>query len=174
MHFFTVSEEATITETGGNSAGSGWDATHTGLIDNVGIAGTGGDVSGRRCGVSQRGSTRAFFSMKLEGPKKILKLQLASRTDGYTQQHKNVRVQVGSSPQYNENDPVCTDINQLTGTGLMDYDCDQFHDGQYVILSNDQSYLTICEAKVFVVEAGKLLNRSTDLDIQHYSRSCNG
>ena len=84
-----------------------------------------------------------------------MKVQLAFRTDGNTWQGKNVRVQVGSSPQYNANDPVCTDIAQLTGTGLMDYDCNQFHDGQYVILSNDQSYLTICEAKVFVVDPGK-------------------
>ena len=103
-----------------------------------------------------------------------MKVQLAFRTDCCQSQGKNVQVQVGSSPQYNAYDPVCTDIDQLTGTGLMDYDCDQFHDGQYVILSNDQSYLTICEAKVFVVEAGKFLNRSTYLDTQHHSRSCNG
>ena len=116
-----------------------------------------------------------------------MKLQLARRTDGYNSQAKNVRVQVGSSSQYNANDPVCTDIDQLTGTGLVEYHCDQFHEGQYVILSNDQNYLTICEAKVFV-ETGKLLNqrlatltqyftplnRSTYLDIQYYLRSCNG
>ena len=133
-----------------------WDNTHTGLIDNEGLAGTGADVNGKsKCGVSTRGSTRAFFSLKLATSKKVMKVQLAFRTDGATEQGKNVRVQVGSSPQYNANDPVCTDIAQLTGTGLMDYDCNQFHDGQYVILSNDQSYLTICEAKVFVVDPGK-------------------
>ena len=96
--------------------------------------------------------------MKLAAPKKILKVQLARRTQCCLDQGENVRVQVGSSSQYNANDPVCTDINQLTGTGLMDYDCDQFHVGQYVILSNDQAILTICEAKVIVetVETGKL------------------
>ena len=88
--------------------------------------------------------------MKLATPKIILRLQLAFRTDGYQNQGENVRVQVGSGPQYNANDPVCKEIDQLTGTGLVNYDCDHFHEGQYIILSNDQSYLTICEAKVFV------------------------
>ena len=88
--------------------------------------------------------------MKLAAPKKILKVQLARRTQCCLDQGENVRVQVGSSSQYNANDPVCTEIDQLTGSGLVDYHCDQFHEGQYVILSSDQNYLTICEAKVFV------------------------
>ena len=92
--------------------------------------------------------------MKLEASHKVLKVQLAYRTDGVPEQGKNVKVQVGSSLQYNANDPVCREIDQLSGTGLVDYDCDQYHVGQYVILSTDQSYLTICEAKVFV-EPGK-------------------
>ena len=159
---------ATIIETDGNSVGGTWDDTHTGLIDNEGLSGTSADVvSKTKCGVSQRGSTRAFFSMKLASPKKILKVQLARRTDGTDWQGKNVRVQVGSSSQYNANDPVCTDINELTGTGLMDYDCDQFHVGQYVILSSDQSILTICEAKVFVETdaTGKLLHHGCFPDL---------
>ena len=93
--------------------------------------------------------------MKLATPGTVMKLQLARRTEGSPHQGKNVKVQVGSSPQYNVNDPVCMEIAQLSGTGLVDYDCDQFHAGQYVIISNDQSILTICEAKVFVIDAGK-------------------
>ena len=147
--------EAPIIETGGNSVGTAWVNSHTGLIDNAGICGTQQDVQSKNCGVSQRGSERAFLTMKLESPRKILKLQIAFRTDGINDQGKNVKVQVGSSPQYNDNDPVCKEIDQLGGTGLVDYDCDQFHEGQYIILSTDQSYLTICEAKVFV-QAGKL------------------
>ena len=88
--------------------------------------------------------------MKLSAPRKILRLQLAFRTDGAASQGKNVLVQVGTSHQYNANDPVCKTISQLSGTGLVDYNCDQRHEGQYVILSNDQTYLTICEAKVFI------------------------
>ena len=84
-----------------------------------------------------------------------MKMQLAFRTDTYTDQGKNVRVQVGTSPQYNASDPVCTEIAQLSGTGLVDYNCSQFHTGQYVIISNDQDVLTICEAKVFAINAGE-------------------
>ena len=150
--------EALMIETGGNSVGTAWVNSHTGLTDNAGICGTLEDVSsGSKCGVSERGSGRAFFTMKLESPRKILKLQLAFRTDGYQVQGRNVRVQAGHSPEYNASNPVCTEIGQLGGTGLVDYECDQVHEGQYVILSNDQAILTICEAKVFY-EAGKLHN----------------
>ena len=85
-----------------------------------------------------------------------MKLQLARRTSkGYEYQGKNVRIQVGTSPQYNANDPLCTEIAQLSGTGLVDYDCNQFHTGQYVIMSTDKTKLTICEAKVFDTDTGK-------------------
>ena len=152
----TASGEANIIETGTNGAGGAWDI-HTGLIDGEGLAGTRADVMGQvKCGVSWIGSTpRAFFYMKLATTSMVMKMQFAFRTDGHTYQGKNVKVQVGTSPQYNANDPVCTEIAQLSGTGLIDYDCNQFHIGQYVIISNDQSYLTICEAKVFVIDAGK-------------------
>ena len=156
MLSLTDSEEANIIETGTNGAGGAWDF-HTGLIDGEGLAGTGSDVGGKvKCGVSSKGSKpRAFFYMKLAKPSTVMKIQLAFRTDAAPDQGKNVRIQVGTSPQYNANDPVCTEIAQLSGTGLVDYYCNQFHEGQYVIISNDQSYLTICEAKVFVIDAGK-------------------
>ena len=121
---FTDSEEANIIETGTNGAGGRWDI-HTGLIDGKGLAGTYADVDTRKkCGVSTKSSTkRAFFYMKLASPGKVMKLQLAFRTDsGYTSQGKNVRIQVGTSPKYNANNPVCTEIAQLSGTGLVDYD----------------------------------------------------
>ena len=84
-----------------------------------------------------------------------MKMQFAFRTDGSTADGNNVKVQVGNSPQYNASDPVCKEIAQLSGTGLVDYNCNQFHTGQYVIVSNDHAHLTICEAKVFVIDAGK-------------------
>ena len=153
-------QEATILRTFGNSAGTVWDNTHIGLIDNAGIGGTLDDVGhssspSYRCAVSMRGSDeRPFLSMKMATPKKVLRVQLAFRTDECCHaQGKNVRVQVGSSPQYDANDPVCKEIDQLSGVGLVDYHCDQVHEGQYITLSNDQGFLTVCEAKVFV-EAG--------------------
>ena len=152
-HISVSPVEAIIIGTAGNLAGTQWDNTHTGLTDNAGLDGTRADVSSKsRCAVSQRGSDKmAFLSMKLKTPRKILMIQLAFRTDGYQYQGQNVMVQVGSSPLYNPDNPVCKEIDQLTGTGLIDYNCDQYHEDQYVILSNDQKYLTICEAKVFVV-----------------------
>ena len=152
---FSAPEEATIIATGGNSAGSQWDNSHPGLIDNDGLDGLNPEVTAKKCAVSQRTSNKiAFLSMKLDAPKTVLKLQLAQRTQCCLNQGQNVKVQVGTSSQYNANDPVCMEIAQLSGTGLVDYDCDQFHAGQYVIISNDQSHLTICEAKVFVIDAG--------------------
>ena len=144
--------EATIIATGGNSAGYVWDKTHTGLVDDNGLDGTYADVASlSKCAVSQSGSGKTpFLSMKMSAPKKVVMIQLAFRTDCCQYQGKNVKVQVGSSPQYKDNYPVCKEINQLTGTGLVTYHCDQVHEGQYVFLSNDQSYLTICEAKVYV------------------------
>ena len=155
---FTGPKEANIIETGeagSNSVKGPWEKSFVRLIDGEGLAGTTPDMP--KCGVSIKGSTpRAFFYMKLAKPSTVMKLQLARRTSkGYEYQGKNVRIQVGTSPQYNANDPVCTEIEQLSGTGLIDYDCNQFHTGQYVIISNDQPYLTICEAKVFAINAGK-------------------
>ena len=150
--------EAKVIETGGNSAGHAtWDNLHTALTDNAGIDGSHPVVG--PCAISDgRRGIRAFLSMKLEVPRKILSIQLAFRTDNTESQYqgKNVLVQVGSKMIYNPNDPVCKEIDQLSGIGLVEYECDKVHEGQYVILSNDQNILTICEAKVFA-EAGKFL-----------------
>ena len=91
--------------------------------------------------------------MKLKAPKKIMGVQLAKRTECCAEQSRNVKVQVGAGLRYDENDPVCKVISQLNGNGLMAYCCDNVHEGQYVILSNDQKYLTVCEATVLVQEA---------------------
>ena len=152
---FTGPKEANIIETGeagSNSVKGPWEKSYVRLIDGEGLAGTTPDMP--KCGVSIKGSTpRAFFYMKLAKPSTVMKLQLARRTSkGYEYQGKNVRIQVGTSPKYNANDPVCTEIAQLSGTGLVDYHCNQNQTGQYVIISNDQKILTICEAKVFVKE----------------------
>ena len=148
---------ATILETASNEGGSYWQVTHPGLIDGKGLAGLQTDFASlSRCAVAVKSSSsRAWLAMKLGAPKKIFGVQLARRT--LTDHHglsqgKNVKVQVGNSMQYNANDPVCKEIGQLAGTGLVDYWCDNVHEGQYVILSNDQQLLTICEAKIVISE----------------------
>ena len=147
--------EATILETAGRSGtGSQYDSWHTNLNDGIAISA--GDSN---CAINYRGNEgdRPWLSLKLNEPKKVVQVQLARRTDGHSEagQGKNVRVQVGYCATLNANDPMCKEIDQLHGTGLVVYECDQYHVGQYVTFSNDQEYLTICEAKVFV-EEGKL------------------
>ena len=152
--FPTVLEEATIMSTAGKQSGYDWDDTHPRLIDNAGIDGT----CCANCAASRDDQDRRpWMSMTLDRPQKIMRVQLSFRKTGNanTLSHgKNVRVQVGSSSQYNPSDPVCTEIPQLPRTGPVDYDCDNYHVGQYVIFSNDQQYLDICEAKVFVRKSG--------------------
>ena len=148
----TDAVEEPVIETGSwSNINPTWANSHTGLIDNAGLCGTDDDVQSRsKCGVVQNPQPgRAALTLKLAEPRTIVKLQLAASAN--IDQRKNVRVQVGSSPHYNPSDPLCTEVGQLEATrGLVDYVCDQFHEGQYIILSNDQTYLTICEAKVFV------------------------
>ena len=91
--------------------------------------------------------------MKLAAPSNIYKIELAARSQSWIVQGSQVRVQVGSSAMINASDPVCTEINQLTRPGLVEYECDQgVHKGQYVIISSTQRILTICEAKVLICE----------------------
>ena len=153
--------EATIIDTSGNSLSAVWDDSATGLIENDGLEGTEADVNtNSKCAVSERRNIPflpdipAYFSLELNAPQKVMRIQLAFRTDCCTDHGKNVKVEVGSSPLYNYVfNSVCTTIGQLAGTGLVDYDCDQYHEGRYIHLSTDEDKLVICEAKVFV-EAG--------------------
>ena len=146
--------------TSGKQAGFSWDDTHPRLIDNAGIDGSCCDSCAGSRDDRDALTRRPWMSMTLDMPQKIMRVQLAFRKiDSNTQTHirnngKNVRIQVGSSSQYNPSDPICKEIPQLAGTGLVDYDCDHYHEGQYVIFSNDQQHIIICEAKVFVGKSG--------------------
>ena len=69
-----------------------------------------------------------------------------------------MRVTVGPSPYPSSEDRLCTYIPELmeqTGAGMVNYLCDphQQNTGQYVKFSNDQDYLTICEARVLVQDS---------------------
>ena len=86
--------------------------------------------------------------MKLDASKSVMGVKLAPRIDCCPEQGQNVKVQVGNSMAYDANDPVCITIDQLEGVSLKYYSCDNVYEGQYVILSNDNSHLTICEAQV--------------------------
>ena len=151
-------------ETFGRITGSASDGSHTKLIDGTATGTFSYMVD--HCAISSRGTSmtmRPYLVMKLNGPNKVLEIQLARRTDGKSEsegQGSNVRVQVADDLNFNIDAPtpmsVCKEIDQLSGTGLVSYECDHYYVGQYVFFSNDQEELTICEAKVFVQE-GKLM-----------------
>ena len=84
---------------GGSSAGNTfWDDSHPRLIDNK-VSGTTTQEVNLNCAASagQVLGKRAFLSMELDAPKKVVKVQLAFRTDGHTDNSKNVRIQVGTA-----------------------------------------------------------------------------
>ena len=99
--------------------------------------------------------------------KKIVGVRIARRKDPYApaphvnhdDQAKNVRVTVGPSLYPSSEDRLCTYIPELreqAGATMVDYMCAPYQEnigaGQYVKFSNDQDYLTICEARVLVSE----------------------
>ena len=95
-----------------------------------------------------------------DAQKKVVGVRLSRRKDPYAPapdanhdyQATNVKVTIGPSEKYDPKEPQCTMIRQLkqqTGSTMVDYNCDLGeHAGQYVKFSNDQDYLTICEARV--------------------------
>ena len=98
-----------------------------------------------------------------DAKKNVVRVRLSRRIDppevsGYHDyQARNVKVMVGPSEGYDAGDAVCTEIGELreqtglAGDSMVDYECDRGHyAGKYVKFTSDQSYLTICEAQVFV------------------------
>ena len=83
-----------------------------------------------------------------------MKVKLARRTDGYKSQGQNIDVTIKNEISgFNGKDAFCTHIAALTGTGLVEYDCDNTQGvAQVVHFSSNETSLTICEAEVWVEE----------------------
>ena len=81
-----------------------------------------------------------------------MKVKLARRTD--LNQGQNIDVAIKDEfVGFKANDKICTQIAALTGTGLVEYDCDNVQDvAQVVQFSSNGTTLTICEAEVWVEE----------------------
>ena len=100
-----------------------------------------------------------YLALKLssdDARKKVVGVRIARRKD-LPSQALNVNVTVGPSREYDPEEPQCTMIPQLKpqeGETFVDYFCKpalgQYLTGQFVKFSNDQDYLTICEARVLV------------------------
>ena len=117
------------------------------LIDGLGLDGTWG--SG--CATTE-GSGVQWFSLELNGSQIVTKVQIARRMDYTASQGRNVRITVGSSREYDPNEPMCRpeifDLQLMHG--LVDYVCTKEVAGKYVKLSSSREiHLTICEVKVF-------------------------
>lgn len=94
-----------------------------------------------------------WYSLELDAPRTVTKVQIARRTESGTEhQGKNVRITVGPSREYDPDEPLCRpEISQLYGTGLIDYPCTGSPKrGKYVKISQAGGTFVICEVKVFI------------------------
>ena len=101
-----------------------------------------------------------WFSLELDGPQTVAKVQIARRTDRdshpqWNTQGKNIRITVRPSREYDQDEPLCLpeipDL-RLYGNGLVDYNCNKEVTGRYVKISRHGNIgtLAICEVKVFI------------------------
>ena len=126
------------------------------LIDGLGINGLWGSN-----GCAHTNGDSDWFSLELESPKKITRVQIANRVDCCLERGQNVRISIGPSKAYDPNEPLCLpQVSQLnTQPGLKDYICrGDLHEGKFVKISR-AGQLNLCEVKIFTpsinLETGK-------------------
>ena len=167
-----VGQEATIVGTA-QSAEDPHGGHHTRLVDGKGIDGVWVyDPNPTVCASAPgtAGSTR-WFSLELEVPLVVTKVQLAKRLDtGVQGQAQYVTITIGSKMEYDPSDDLCRpEINELEHiSGLVDYPCTANpQEGKFVKISKgdpSDNTLTICEAKVFGFPAGKQTSKLTSYE----------
>ena len=99
-----------------------------------------------------------------------MKVKLARRTD-VLGQGQNIDVSIKNEiVGFKANDRICTQIAALTGSGLVEYDCDNVQGvAQVVLFSSTETVLTICEAEVWLEEVpGKSLVINHYVQHQYY------
>ena len=97
------------------------------------------------------GGPDQWFSLELAYPQKISRVQIAIRTDYLDDRIRNIRITVGSSKEYDPDEPLCLpEIGELVMlAGLQDYSCaGALHEGKYVKISR-VGRMNLCEVKVF-------------------------
>ena len=124
------------------------------LIDGLGINGS----CYRENGLAHTfDDATNWFSLDLEIPKRITRVQIANRLDCCFDRGQNVRISIGPSRVYAANEPLCLpEIPQLNQQpGLQDYVCTgDLHVGRFVKISR-AGWLNLCEVKVFTTLQGK-------------------
>ena len=131
-------------------AGSGSTYQPSNLIDGGGLDGS---WNALKCMHSRDGGGMEWFSLELESPKKVTRVQIANRADGCCwERGQNIRISIGPSEAYDQNEPLClSPIPELSRQpGLQDYVCTgDLHEGRFVKISR-AGYLNLCEVKVFI------------------------
>ena len=111
-----------------------------------------GDFYAKGCACTESHPLPHWFSLELDAPRTVTKVQIARRTDA-AYQGENVRITIGPSREYDANETLCRpEIPNLEYGGLIDYTCTgDLPQGKYVKLSKaGEIHFTICEVKVFV------------------------
>ena len=107
-----------------------------------------------------------WFSLELEFPQKVSRVQIANRIDLDEGRGDNVRITIGHSKVYDSNEPLCLpEISKLSrAPGLQDYVCTGvLHEGNFVKISREgKMAMNLCEVKVFTLQ-GKDSRRETQI-----------
>ena len=130
------------------------------LVDGLGLDGLFGPPDGSAsdvygCAHTDFGSIQ-WFSLELESPKKITRVQIVNRVY-FGKRGQNVQISIGPSKAYDPNEPLCLpEISELSiQPGLQDYLCTgDLHEGKFVKISR-AGVMNLCEVKIFI-PAGKV------------------
>ena len=125
------------------------------LLDGLSLDGRFFNEDG--CAATNENEITKWFSLELDVPRIVTKVQIARRMDHSSAQGNNVTITIGPSSEYDPNESLCRpEIPKLElQSGLVDYVCTEGPtEGQYVKISSPLR-LCICEAKVFVQVEGK-------------------
>ena len=150
-----VEEEATIVGTAQSSMGE----PSSRLVDGKGLDGR---WSSGGCAHTDNQLPIEWFSLELDAPQTVTKVQIARRTDAsYDYQGKDVKITIGAAMEYDASEQLCRPVIPLLDHGgLVDYPCTGGpKQGKYVKLSNAGTYFAICEVKVFVRATTTTTNR---------------
>ena len=145
-----ASQEAMIVGTSQSSAlhwnGNKFPASM--LVDELALDGRWSDAGG--CAATN-GKGIQWFSLELETPGIVRKVQIARRMYGSWEQGQRIRITIGSSKGYDSNDPLCLpEIPELKReVGLVDYVCNPGQEGKFVTISTTKRVMALCEVRVF-------------------------
>ena len=103
------------------------------------------------------GALREWFSLELQEPRRVTRVQIANRLDCCLDRGRNIRITIGPSKDYDPNEPLCLpEIRELSHQpGLQDYVCTgDLHEGKFVKISR-AGEMNLCEVKIFTLQGRK-------------------